>query len=255
MHFSSIKQDTLVAHLVIIAAVFLQQINAINVQSGDTLARIAAEQGVSVAALEAANPGISANDLQPGEVLSVPAPNAVAKSPTLGATTLLKSTTATAPSSTPTSTRSSSSTPPPPPPPPPTTTTTPASPTTSIADITNIGLPSCAPSPIGKYSDASDVNSKTYAFCDNNGHLTLASLLAPPHNGLLSGDSQENNSDDGNGGPASNEKGFNMTISAIPQCAYPDSTETFTVGQPLGNSSQSDWWCEAVLTNCYNECE
>ena len=78
----------------------------------------------------------------------------------------------------------------------------------------------------------------------------MASLLAPPYNGVLNGDSQEN-ADHGNGGLASNEKRFNMSISAIPGCVYPDSTETFTVGQPLGANSQPDWWCEAVLTNCY----
>ena len=47
-----------------------------------------------------------------------------------------------------------------------------------------------------------------------------------------------------------------MTISAIPNCVYPDSnTETFSVGQPMGTSSGGNWGCSAVLTNCYNECE
>lgn len=96
---------------------------------------------------------------------------------------------------------------------------------------------------------------KTYKFCDDNGHLTQASLLAAPHNGMLNGDSQEANSDDGNGGRASDEKGFNMTISAVPGCVYPDSKDSFTVGQPLGTKSQDAWWCTSVLTNCYSECK
>ena len=96
---------------------------------------------------------------------------------------------------------------------------------------------------------------KTYKFCDDNGHLDLASLLAAPHNGMLNGDSQEDNSDAGNGGLASNENGFNMTISAVPGCVYPDSKDTFTVGQPLGTKSQEAWWCTEVLTNCYSECK
>lgn len=80
-------------------------------------------------------------------------------------------------------------------------------------------------------------------------------MSAPPYNGLLNGDSQEDNADNGNGGLASNEKGFNMTISAVPGCVYPPSTDSFTVGQPLGKKAPVAWNCEAVLTNCYLECK
>lgn len=252
MQFSPIKNDILLAHLLIIAAVLFQKTVAINVQTGDTLARIAAEQGVSVAALEAANPGISANDLQPGQVLSVPAPSSVSKSSSSSMTT---STTSTSSSHKPTTSTSSTKTPPPPPPPPPTPAPKP-SPAVVTADLTSVAKPSCAPSPIGKYHDADAIISNTHPFCSNNGDLTLAELLAAPYDGLLSGDNQEGNSDDGNGGLASNEGGFNMTISAVPNCVYPkSSTQNFTVGWPMGTASTSKWDCSAVLTNCWKECE
>ena len=42
------------------------------VVSGDTLASIARKQGVSLAALEAANPGVSPKKLKAGQVLNLP---------------------------------------------------------------------------------------------------------------------------------------------------------------------------------------
>ena len=44
------------------------------VQPGDTLSGIAANQGVTLAALQAANPGVTAETLQIGAVLTIPAP-------------------------------------------------------------------------------------------------------------------------------------------------------------------------------------
>lgn len=44
------------------------------VQSGDTLSGIAANNGVTLAALQAANPGVTAETLQIGAVLTIPAP-------------------------------------------------------------------------------------------------------------------------------------------------------------------------------------
>jgi len=44
------------------------------VQSGDTLSGIASANGISLAALQAANPGVTAATLQIGAVLAIPAP-------------------------------------------------------------------------------------------------------------------------------------------------------------------------------------
>ena len=46
------------------------------VQWGDTLYSIAAKEGVTVAAITAANPGINPNLIVPGQVLNIPAPGA-----------------------------------------------------------------------------------------------------------------------------------------------------------------------------------
>lgn len=80
----------------------------------------------------------------------------------------------------------------------------------------SVGTASCAPPPIGKHHDVYEVWGKTEDFCDGNGHHDLSQILAAPFDGMLSGDSQETNGDDGNGGLSSNERGYDMTISAVP---------------------------------------
>jgi LysM repeat protein len=44
------------------------------VVSGETLAGIARKQGISLAALEAANPGVNPKKLKAGQMLNLPAP-------------------------------------------------------------------------------------------------------------------------------------------------------------------------------------
>lgn len=83
---------------------------AIYVQPGDSLAKIAAAQGISIPALESANTGVVANDLQPGQILNIPNPS---RSPPKSSSTSTFST----PPHTPA--------PPPPPPPPPVISATP----------------------------------------------------------------------------------------------------------------------------------
>ncbi len=56
------------------------------VQKGDWLYKIARDHGVDPNALIAANPGINPNNLQPGQVLTIPAPGAAAPSPAAGPT-------------------------------------------------------------------------------------------------------------------------------------------------------------------------
>jgi LysM repeat protein len=51
------------------------------VKPGDWLYKIAREHGVDVNALIAANPGINPNNIQPGQVLNIPAPGAPAPAP------------------------------------------------------------------------------------------------------------------------------------------------------------------------------
>lgn len=215
----------MIAYMFFIVAITLERSHAIHVQSGDSFAKLAAEQVVSVAALEAANPGVAPNNLQPNQILSVPVPSTPGK-PTTS-----------------------------PPPAPPPTAAKPAPTTTSVTPVMTVGQPSCAPSPIGRYSDADEVYGKTEDFCNKNGHRHLSQVLAAPFYGLLSGDSQEDNGDHGNGGLASNENGYNMTMSAIPGCSYPQDGVEYTLGQPLGPKASQDWVCTAILLNCYQECE
>ncbi|KAK4695706.1 hypothetical protein P7C71_g2099, partial [Lecanoromycetidae sp. Uapishka_2] len=234
MH-ESIIANALIRFLILVIVVILEGSRAINIQPGDTLAKIAAEQGISVAALEAANPGVVANNLQANQVLKVSKP--MKRNIPYPIETLLNN-----------AKQSSKPAPPAPTPPPP----LPPS-TTIVTPVTPVGSASCAPEPIGKYSDASEVLDKTLDFCDNNGQQSLPQVLAAPFNVLLNGDSQEDNGDDGNGGLASNENGYNLTVSEIPGCAYPNDGINYTVAEPLGHNNP-DWYCTAVLYNCYSEC-
>ena len=215
-------------YLFFIASTIIEVSHGLNVQAGDTLASIAAKSGVSVDALQAANAGLNANDMQINQVINVPnsSPAPVAGPPPAS------STPAPAPAPAP------AAGPPAPAP---------------VPAIMSVGNPSCAPSPIGKYADATHVGKETGSFCDKNGHLTYAQLVGPPYNGLLDGDWQVHNVDHGNGGLSSNEKGYNLTISAIPNCAYPDGS-AYSVGQPMGPANVNSY-CKALMLTSWRECE
>ncbi|KAL9138597.1 MAG: hypothetical protein Q9175_000170 [Cornicularia normoerica] len=257
--------------------------NTTSVQDGDTFFTIAHSAGIPIESLEAANPGVVANDLYVGQVINLPsnnepatgtlASNTASSLATAAALTTLatsarspvrsssfssasssvvtsvsvsrSSTAASSPTSTGSKLPPSSTTPSPPSTTPSPTSTIPPSPTVSSTPNSPPAAAVCRPSPTGPHHDAADVESKTDGFC-NQYDATLQTTLYANAGSDLNGDSQGNAAHAGN---EPNEEGYNMTITAIPNC----SVEGATVQYPL-SSANPDFNCTTILFDAWKTC-
>ena len=92
----------------------------------------------------------------------------------------------------------------------------------------------------------SNVQSETKAFCSKYAATTQGDVQADA-GAVLSGDDQPKGGHDGN---VDNEKGYNMTVTVVPNCAV----EGATVQYPLG-SANPGFNCTTILFDTWRDCE